>query len=718
MRIMKLFTLVLIVVAGALPVFSDTNAVPPGGTTNNNAAATVAEAANTTGQPTLAETSKLSEDLIYSVDRTPERLFETPRSVSVITIDDLWRKSGRSLADILANEAGIIVAMNQYTSASPVVRGLSGKQVMILLDGVKINSSTYGTTREYLNFIDTSMIERIEVVRGVVSVLGTESLGGVVNIITRKGPAGGENFGVAAVARYSSANRGFNTPVQLYGKGQNYRYFADVNFVHAGDVRAGEDVGRIANSGYEQRGGAANFQYLMSPEKTLTLLFTRFDENDVRHASSINSGTSIRYEDTPIRLQTTHVSFDDITSRSFADSLVVAASWTHQETGQERIRTSSASTLTTQDDRSGMYGLNLELGKFLGAHHLVYGLDYSTEKVRSAAATQNLVTSVVTEQRGNFLDGARYQTMGVYLNDRFDAGKWLTATAGVRYGSFRSSGSEALKAGSVTLNSSIDSTKSDLTGAVNLMFHAGSHVNFIVNGLHGFRAPNIEEMSHYTLSSTTVELPAPNLDPEKVNSFETGVKFEGGPFAFSGFYFRNRFSNLIARFPSTYNGLSFLDYNGNGVRDGGEPTVQQNQNRDQLTQKGYELEVKYRLGQSLLLRSSYTYFDRADTRAIPTPHDAIGTALLRYTFVHSSTAPWVELENLFETGSTTSLTTGIESSVRRFHELNLRAGMIVSQHLRLTGAIQNLRDRDNRYVLSTGIYQPGRQFLLSTEWKY
>src|SRR5258708_10913253 len=119
----------------------------------------------------------------------------------------------------------------------------------------------------------------------------------------------------------------------------------------------------------------------MVREKRERLVFTRLEEKDGRHASSITSGTRIRCEAKPIRLQTTHVSFDDITSRSFADSLVVAASWTHQENGQQRIRTSSASTLTTQDDRSGMYGLNLELGKFLRAHHLVYGLDYSTEKV-------------------------------------------------------------------------------------------------------------------------------------------------------------------------------------------------------------------------------------------------------------------------------------------------------------------------------------------------
>src|SRR5262249_23559558 len=142
MRIMKRFTFALIVAACATTAFAGTTAAPDDDANKTAAVAAPADD-STNAQPTLGETSKLSEDLIYSVDRTPERLFETSRSVSVITIDDLWRKSGRSLSDILANEAGIIVTMNQYTSASPVIRGLSGKQVQILIDGIKINSSTY-----------------------------------------------------------------------------------------------------------------------------------------------------------------------------------------------------------------------------------------------------------------------------------------------------------------------------------------------------------------------------------------------------------------------------------------------------------------------------------------------------------------------------------------------------------------------------------------------
>jgi hemoglobin/transferrin/lactoferrin receptor protein len=121
-------------------------------------------------QTESADTSKLSEDLIYSVNRTPEHTFDTARAVEVITIDDLWRKSGLTLADVLVDEAGFIkYRTNQYSSAG-LLRGLIGKQVLILIDGVKVNNALYGDTPN-MDLIDLSQVERIEIVRGVVSVL-------------------------------------------------------------------------------------------------------------------------------------------------------------------------------------------------------------------------------------------------------------------------------------------------------------------------------------------------------------------------------------------------------------------------------------------------------------------------------------------------------------------------------------------------------------------
>src|SRR3954452_16940227 len=158
------------------------------------------------GDDKEATARELSEGLIYSVDRVPERAFDTARAVEVITVREVWRKSGMSLAEVLQHEAGVSVINYDAPGGVPIVRGLHGKQVLVLIDGVKVNDTMWrSASKDYLGIVDLSQIERIEIVRGVVSVLGTESLGGVINIITRKGPPGTETFGGTIGTRYATS---------------------------------------------------------------------------------------------------------------------------------------------------------------------------------------------------------------------------------------------------------------------------------------------------------------------------------------------------------------------------------------------------------------------------------------------------------------------------------------------------------------------------------
>ena len=148
--------------------------------------------------------SKLSNELIYSVNRTPERPFETARAVEVITAEDIWRSNAMSLSDILLEAPGFLKYRTTQASVTGVVRGLVGRQVLILIDGVKVNDTLSGDVPNF-DLIDVSQVERIEIVRGVVSVLGTESLGGVINIITKRAPGDGQAVGGTIGARFSSA---------------------------------------------------------------------------------------------------------------------------------------------------------------------------------------------------------------------------------------------------------------------------------------------------------------------------------------------------------------------------------------------------------------------------------------------------------------------------------------------------------------------------------
>ncbi len=73
--------------------------------------------------------------LIYSVNRAPEPPFETPRSVKVITAEQIWRKNARTLGEVLIEEAGVFIQQTDYAYGNPIIRGHTGQQITILVDG-------------------------------------------------------------------------------------------------------------------------------------------------------------------------------------------------------------------------------------------------------------------------------------------------------------------------------------------------------------------------------------------------------------------------------------------------------------------------------------------------------------------------------------------------------------------------------------------------------
>jgi vitamin B12 transporter len=135
---------------------------------------------------TLADSPAL-EPLIVTATRTPAAPAEVLASVEVISGEELSRLPGADVADALRFRAGVEVARTggpgQQTSL--FLRGTESNHVLVLVDGVRINPGTIGVAA--LQNIPPSMVERIEVVKGPRSTLyGSDAIGGVVNIITRR----------------------------------------------------------------------------------------------------------------------------------------------------------------------------------------------------------------------------------------------------------------------------------------------------------------------------------------------------------------------------------------------------------------------------------------------------------------------------------------------------------------------------------------------------
>ena len=123
--------------------------------------------------------------------RQESRLDEQVAHVSIIDRDELDRSTGRTLAEILSTQAGVQFYSNGGPGASTSLslRGTETRHVLLLVDGVRYGSATSGGP--VLNGIPVDQIERIEIVRGPMSSLyGSDAVGGVVQIFTRRGQPG------------------------------------------------------------------------------------------------------------------------------------------------------------------------------------------------------------------------------------------------------------------------------------------------------------------------------------------------------------------------------------------------------------------------------------------------------------------------------------------------------------------------------------------------
>ena len=139
-----------------------------------------------------------SEPVIVTATRTAQIADESVAPVIVIDQQTLQENPGADIADVLRMYTGIEISRNggPGQTTSMFIRGADSNQTLVMIDGVKINPGTIGGAA--MQNIDLSMIDHIEVVKGPRSTLyGSEAIGGVINIITKRRATDGSNYSVA-----------------------------------------------------------------------------------------------------------------------------------------------------------------------------------------------------------------------------------------------------------------------------------------------------------------------------------------------------------------------------------------------------------------------------------------------------------------------------------------------------------------------------------------
>ena len=132
----------------------------------------------------------VDDTVTVTATRTPLVLADALAPVIVITGDELRRTATFDLAEALRFHAGIEIGRNggPGQAASLFLRGTNSNHTQVLIDGVRINPGTLGGAA--IHHLRPADIERIEIVKGPRSTLyGTEAIGGVINVITRRAQA-------------------------------------------------------------------------------------------------------------------------------------------------------------------------------------------------------------------------------------------------------------------------------------------------------------------------------------------------------------------------------------------------------------------------------------------------------------------------------------------------------------------------------------------------
>ncbi|MBD0259314.1 MAG: TonB-dependent receptor, partial [Cytophagales bacterium] len=128
-------------------------------------------------------TIQLNAGGVVTAQRFETDVFNRPEAIAVVGEEALRQRVPRSVPEALPGATGVFLQKTNHGGGSPFVRGLTGQQTLLLVDGIRVNNATFRSgPNQYLNTFDPQSLGRIEVLRGAGSVqYGSDALGGVVH---------------------------------------------------------------------------------------------------------------------------------------------------------------------------------------------------------------------------------------------------------------------------------------------------------------------------------------------------------------------------------------------------------------------------------------------------------------------------------------------------------------------------------------------------------
>ena len=485
-----------------------------------------------------------SSDVYVTAGRVEQELLDVPMSVSVITEEDVRKSSAGTVGKLLEDVPGVQVINSGGQGFNRIsIRGEGTTRTLILIDGQKIaeNKSMDGTAL----LIDPSRIERVEVIRGPASVLyGSEAMGGVVNIITKKGGKeiveGEASFGV------NTNNNGYSLSGTVAGSYEGWSYRVSGSNADFGDQRSPE--GRMKNTDYQQNAGSGFLSYAFAEKLTVGGGFEYFD--GTMHAGSMQPNYERFRVDVPEWRLERYYAFAELKDLSDWMPRLRLDVFTqeshklmHNFVPWQAAAGMPADTSNDANNYNDQFGLSLQADwQILDNHYLITGYEYNKDRLYADSYTaMDFVSPMIPDTYRDARHKGNQQFHAAFAQMESQLPAYFTLNYGMRYTWVRSKMDRAEAWGTMAnLNVGSTGTESESRPVFNLGLMWGGIENMTLRATfsQGFRAPNLQERFVQTSMGGVTVTPNPDLDPETSNNYELGLRYAGENLSIdlAGFY--------------------------------------------------------------------------------------------------------------------------------------------------------------------------------------
>jgi outer membrane receptor protein involved in Fe transport len=480
----------------------------------------------TSGQPLVQH---LLPEMTVTATREERSLFEVPHAVTTIEPEELARQTPSTLPDLLRGTTGVFVQQTTPGQAAPIIRGLIGSSVLMLVDGMRLNSAFFRPApNQYFALVDPYNVEHLEIVRGPSSTLyGSDAMGGVIQVFTPIPEFSGEQWQWRSrfLGQFGSADLSQVSRFSLAGGKQGISVSGGMTYQNHDDVRDGGRLGKQYPSGFdvyaadgkllvkhEHHDFLLNIQYLQQPKTP------RFDELTPGFGQTQPSSATFFFE--PNDRLFLHGRYRLRAPFSFFDTAQLSVAF-QQINDDRRARDVGSVQKDRERNQSRLTGVTLQLSShWRDWVFFTYGGEVYFDKVYSRRKRRNLETGEVTRPASRFADASTMDSVGLYAQSEMWVHPKLTVLLGGRFSYFDVNVPTADREVGTHLNFR------DLTGSIGLLYRLVPEIHLVTNLGRGFRAPNLFDLS--TLGprpGNRFQIPSARLRPEQILSVDAGVKF-------------------------------------------------------------------------------------------------------------------------------------------------------------------------------------------------